>query len=88
MMADPALRERVVQRLLAASDEKLSAADIDDSTSLRRDLDMSSLILVALASELEHELGIEIDDEQLGGIETIGDLLRMIESSPKRNRPA
>ena len=87
-MADPALRERVVQRLLAASDEKLSAADIDDSTSLRRDLDMSSLILVALASELEHELGIEIDDEQLGGIETIGDLLRMIESSPKRNRPA
>ena len=48
---------------------------------------MSSLILVTLASELEDELGIEIDDEQLAGIETIGDLLRTIESSP-RKRPA
>ncbi len=87
-MADPALRERVVQRLLAASDAKLTAAEVDDSTSLRRDLDMSSLILVTLASELEYELGIEIDDEQLSGIETVGDLLRTIEISPQRNRPA
>lgn len=87
-MSDRKLRERVVQRLLAASDAKLTAEDIDDSTSLREDLDMSSLILVTLASEFEHEAGIEIDDDQLSGIETVGDLLRAIENSPKRNRSA
>jgi acyl carrier protein len=29
-------------------------------------LDISSLILITLASELEDELGIDIDDEELG----------------------
>ena len=64
-MADLSLRDRVIQRLLAASDAKLTAADVDDATSLRQDLDISSLILITLASELEDELGIDIDDEEL-----------------------
>jgi acyl carrier protein len=87
-MADLSLRDRVIQRLLAASDAKLAAADVDDATSLREDLDISSLILITLASELEDELGIDIDDEELGRIQTIGDLFKAIEGRKRQNRQA
>ena len=87
-MADLSLRDRVIQRLLAASDAKLTAADVDDATSLRQDLDISSLILITLASELEDELAIDIDDEELGRIQTIGDLFRAIEGRKRQNRQA
>jgi acyl carrier protein len=87
-MADLSLRDRVIQRLLAASDAKLAAADVDDATSLRQDLDISSLILITLASELEDELGIDIDDEELGRIQTIGDLFKAIEGRKRQNRQA
>ncbi|TMH47838.1 MAG: acyl carrier protein [Betaproteobacteria bacterium] len=87
-MVDLSLRDRVIQRLLAASDAKLTAADVDDATSLRQDLDISSLILITLASELGDELGINIDDEELGRIQTIGDLFKAIEGRKRQNRKA
>jgi acyl carrier protein len=87
-MGDLSLRDRVIQRLLAASDAKLTAADVDDATSLRQDLDISSLILITLASELEDELGIDIEDEELGRIQTIGDLFKAIEGKKRQNRQA
>ena len=87
-MADLSLRDRVIRRLLAASDAKLTAADVDDATSLRQDLDISSLILITLASELEDELGIDIDDEELSRIQTIGDLFKAIEGRKRQNRKA
>ncbi len=86
-MIDSGLRAQIVQRLLAASDTKLTVADINDATSFQ-DLDLSSLILVMLASELEDELGIDIDDDELIRMQTIGDLFRAIEGSQRRNRPA
>ena len=86
-MADLALRDQVIQRLLAASDAKLTAADVNDATSFR-DLDVGSLILVTLAAELEDELGINIDDDELSRIQTIGDLFKAIENSQQGNRPA
>jgi acyl carrier protein len=87
-MADLSLHDRVIQRLLAASDAKIAAADVDEATSLRQDLDISSLILITLASELEDELGINIDDEELGRIQTIGDLFKAIEGKKRQNRQA
>jgi len=86
-MADLALRDQVIQRLLAASDAKLTAADVDDAMSLREDLDISSLILITLAAELEDQLGIDIDDDELSQIQTIGDLFKAIENSQRRNQP-
>ena len=87
-MADLSIHDRVIQRLLSASDAKLTADDVDEATSLRQDLDISSLILITLASELEDELGIDIDDEELGQIQTIGDLFRAIEGRKRQNRQA
>jgi acyl carrier protein len=82
---DLALRDEVIQRLLEASDSTLTAAEVSDATSFRKDLDMSSLILVTLATELEDELGIDIDDDELSRIETIGDLFKVIGNSRQRN---
>jgi acyl carrier protein len=45
------------------------------------------LILVALAAELEDELGINIDDDELSRIQTIGDLFKAVENGQRRNRP-
>ena len=87
-MTDLALRDQVIQRLLAASDAKLTTADVNDATSFRQDLDMSSLILVTLAAELEDELGINFDDDELSRIQTVGDLFKAIENSQRRNPPA
>jgi acyl carrier protein len=86
-MADLALRSKVIQHLLDASDVKLTAADVNDATSFREDLDMNSLILVTLAAELEGELEINIDDDELGRIQTIGDLFKAIENSQRQKPP-
>jgi acyl carrier protein len=81
---DLELRNRVIGRLLAASDAKLAVPDVGDATLLQQDLNLSSLILITLASELEDDLEISIDDENLSRIRTIGDLFSVIDSSQRR----
>jgi acyl carrier protein len=88
MMVDSALRDQVIQRLIAVSDAKFAAAAIHSETSLRQDLDIGSLTLVSLATDLEDELGINIDDGVLARIQTIGDLFKAIENSKPRPGPA
>ena len=87
-MIDLALRDQIIQRLMAASDAQIAASDIDDATSLRQDLDINSMTLIALAADLEDELGINIEDDELTRIQTIGDLLKVIENHQGRKRPA
>lgn len=81
MMIDSALREQVIQRLLTVSDAKIAASEIQGAMSLREDLDISSLTLVALAADLEDELGISIDDDVLSRTKTIADLFAAIENT-------
>lgn len=81
MLIDSALREQVIRRLLTVSDAKIAASEIQDAMSLRDDLDISSLTLVALAADLEDELGISIDDDVLSRIKTIADLFAAIENT-------
>ncbi len=88
MMIDSALRNEVIQRLLAASDTKIAAPDVHNATSLRQDLDINSMTLIALAADLEDELGIRIEDDVLMRIQTIGDLFSVIENTEPQNRPA
>jgi len=87
MMVDSALRNEIVQRLLAASDAKIAASDVHNATSLRQDLDINSMTLIALAADLEDELGIRIEDDVLMRIQTIGDLFAVIENTTPQNKP-
>ena len=51
---------------------------IELSTRLEEDLEADSLDLVELAMSLEEELSLEIPDEELEGIRTVGDAVDFI----------
>ena len=80
-MVDSAIRDQIIQRLLSVSNAKLGAADVQNTTSLRDDLNIGSLDLIALAADLEDELAINIDDDVLSRIRTIGDLFKAIDDT-------
>lgn len=88
MPIDKLFRNQVIARLLAVSDARISASDVNDATSLRETLDINSMLLVALAADLEDEFGIDLDNDELGHIQTIADLFASIDRALLKNRPA
>ena len=79
MKIDPSTHEEIVRRLFEVSDTKLPADKITKATSLRDDLGISSMLLIALALDLQEDLGIVIENEALAEIQTVGDLFDTIE---------
>jgi acyl carrier protein len=53
-------------------------SDIKLETRLEEDLEADSLDLVELAMALEEELSLEIPDEDLEGIRTVGDAVEFV----------
>ena len=80
-MVDSVIRDQIIQRLLDVSNARFGATDIRNTTSLRDDLNIGSLDLIALAADLEDELAINIDDDVLSRIRTIGDLFQAIDDT-------
>ena len=62
--------------------EKLgvSPSEVTMRTSLKDDLDADSLSLFELVMAFEEEFNLEIDDEQVENIETVGDIVTYLES--------
>lgn len=67
----------LVRRRLAELIER-EPSTIEESTRLEEDLEADSLDLVELAMSLEEELSLEIPDEELEGIRTVGDAVDFI----------
>lgn len=84
MKIDPSTHEEIVRRLFEVADTKLTADKITKATSLREDLGINSMALIALALDLQEDLGIAIEDEALSRIQTVGDLFETIESIQKQ----
>ena len=84
MKIDPSTHEEIIRRLFEVSDTKLTADKITKATSLRDDLGISSMLLIALALDLQEDLGIVIENETLASIQTVGDLFETIESMQKQ----
>lgn len=59
----------------------VSESDITLTTSLAEDLDIDSLDLVDLVMSLEDEFGMELPDDALAEMSTVGDLVRYIEEN-------
>lgn len=74
------MRAKVIEHLLAASDEEIKPEDVSDSTRLRDDLDLSSLQAVTLVMDLEDEFGVVIEDEEIESLATVGDVLSIIQA--------
>ena len=86
MTENDATRQRVIQLILDESDEQVSAADVGPETSLRDDLDLSSMQAITLMMDLEDEFDITVEDSELEQLATVGDVLALLDS--KRDRGA
>jgi acyl carrier protein len=66
---------------------KLDEIKVEDAATATMDttweeLDVDSLDLVELVQSLEDEYGVRIEDEQLKGVKTVGDAVRLVVAQP------
>ncbi len=66
------VRKVVVEQLVVKQEEVVEAA------SFQEDLGADSLDVVELVMALEEEFGIEIPDDEVGGLKTVGDAVTYI----------
>lgn len=55
--------------------------DLGEETSFEDDLNADSIDLAHLVMSLEDEYGVEVEDEDIEGIKTIGDAVEYIEDN-------
>ena len=65
-------------RKILAEQFSMNEEDITMDTSFTEDIGADSLDLVELVMALEQEFDIEIDDDQVENIKTVGDAVRYI----------
>lgn len=58
----------------------IAPEDITEESKLRSDIGLNSFDMVNVAVDLESEYGIKIDSKEFGGLKTVGDLMKYIES--------
>ncbi len=73
-----AIRRKIIEELLEASESSLDASEIETGTNLRDDLGLDSLQAVTVVMALEQEFEIEVDDEEIDGLQTVGDILELL----------
>ena len=64
------------------------AREIDAGTSIVRDLKLDSLAVMDFVMALETEFDTVIQIDALSGVETIGDLARLLQPVPPQPRPS
>lgn len=69
------VRDLIVDQLSVDADEVKADANIQD------DLGADSLDVVDLVMNIEEEFGVEIPDEAVANIKTVGDIVKYIEDN-------
>ena len=67
-----------LQRIISEYTD-LPESEITENTNIRTDLNLNSLELVNLAVAIEDEFEVEIPDREALGIETVGDVIALIQ---------
>ena len=77
-----ATREEVFERVKEVLTEQLGIeeSEITDEASFTDDLDADSLDLVELVMALEEEFDISVPEEELEGVETVGQAYELVTS--------
>ena len=78
MGEDRSIEQEVARRLIDAVGLDMQADNIRTETSLRDDLGLDSLQSVTLILELEDVFDVEIFDEEIAALETVGDVVRLV----------
>lgn len=58
----------------------IAPENITEDSKLRADIGLNSFDMVNVAVDIENEYGIKIDSKQFGGMKTVGELIKYIES--------
>lgn len=66
-------------RVKEALNDKLKGKELTKETTFK-ELNVDSLDLVDLVFELEEEIGVQFEDEELLSLQTVNDLLTLIDS--------
>lgn len=69
---------------LVASQLNISAEKITEKSKLIEDLGADSLDVVEMLTTLEDEFGIAISDEEATSMQTIGEVVKIIEAKQKK----
>lgn len=83
MSAGPAaddVRRAVLSRLAEAAGRAGRDGEIALDASLREDLGLASLDAILLVIDLEERLGIDVEDDELAALDTVGTLLDLVEA--------
>lgn len=72
--------QRVIERLVEASDLDIDPAEVGPQTALREDLDISSLQALTLIMDLEDEFGITVEDEEFESLTTVAQVIELLDS--------
>lgn len=80
-MSDQSIGDRV--RALVAKELIVDPNKVVDTAHLMNDLGADSLEDVAVIVAVEGAFGIEISDDEMSTIETVGDLVKMVEGKVK-----
>ncbi len=82
-LMNPEVMNTVVDALVEETDKEITPDEVTAETLLREDFELDSMQHVSLVMALEDNYGIEIDDEELVDIHTVGDLVTLIETKRK-----
>lgn len=77
------VRAEVRRRLAETAGREAGGLEISAGESLRDDLGIDSLDAILLVLELEDRLGIDIDDDELAALVTVGQLLALVEAKSR-----
>jgi acyl carrier protein len=66
-----------VKKVLASA-LNIDVVNVDENSSLKEDLGIDSLAAVELAMELESTFDIRIEDDELTGLKTVGDIVALL----------
>lgn len=58
---------------------EINKEDIKMESQFETDLGLSSFQLIEMCAELEQQSGIEIDEDKLASVITVGDIVRLLE---------
>lgn len=72
--------EKVAGYIIDAGDLKLKVQDVTPELSLKDDLDLDSVSSLTAIMDLEEHYNISVDDKQLLGLKTVGDVVVLIEA--------
>jgi len=59
---------------------EVEGVELNEDTSIISDLELSSLEFLAFISEIEGAMGIRIKEKELRNIDTLGDLVELVEN--------